>query len=504
MSCRSDNILSYLADRLSPQDETALERHLEACECCRRTMAEAAGSDADWESISTALRCDELDDDAPLRAAPAWPLTLLGPTDDPRMLGRIGPFEVSGCVGVGGMGVVFKARDPALDRFVAVKVLSPQLAASETARTRFAREAKAAAAVVHDNVIAVHQVAEYRGLPYLVMPYLPGPSLEDRLRIHGPMSPVEVLRVARQVADGLQAAHDQGLIHRDIKPANILLSGETERAVITDFGLARAADDATLTRSGALAGTPQFMAPEQARGEPTDARSDLFSLGALMFAMLTGRPPVAELSGSETVRKVGHQPPPKLSTVMLDVPRWLAVLVESLHAFDSQRRLPSAAVAGREILNAMPNASSAPLKRRDSVAESENRSARRTALRRGFWRIGFVAAAGLTAVAAILFQGDADERGVEVNRTSPTEFSAASATPIAQAPISHAPNTAVTEPTPSETLPAESRPAEAVVRSRGSHRSRTEFDSVLSDTDGRQLDLLLNEIDRKLEVLENR
>lgn len=357
MSCHPETIQRYLDDGLSPQDEAAVEQHLDGCDVCRRAISESAGSGDDWTDIASALRADELDgNDEPVSSHPAWPLALLGPTDDPRMLGRIGPFEVSGCVGVGGMGVVFKARDPALDRFVAVKVLSPQLAASENARIRFAREAKAAAAVVHDNVIAVYQVAEYRGLPYLVMPYLPGPSLEDRLKRHGAMSPEEALRVARQVAAGLQAAHAQGLIHRDIKPANILLSGETERAVITDFGLARAADDATLTRSGALAGTPQFMAPEQARGEPTDSRSDLFSLGALMFAMLTGRPPVAELSGSETVRKVGHLPPPKLSSVVGPVPKWLSSLVESLHAFDAGKRIRTAAEAERKIAAAMPNA----------------------------------------------------------------------------------------------------------------------------------------------------
>lgn len=361
-ACDPQNISLYLEDALSPGGETAVEQHLDTCAECRQQIATQAGSGDQWADVTMALRLDDWDDEhSSTRKSPAWPLALLGPTDDPCMLGRIGPFEVSGCVGVGGMGVVFKARDPALDRFAAVKVLSPQLAASETARIRFAREAKAAAAVVHDNVIAVHQVAEYQGLPYLVMPYVPGPSLEERIRRHGPMPVVDAIRIARQVAAGLKAAHAQGLIHRDIKPANILLSGDTERAVITDFGLARAADDATLTRSGSLAGTPQFMAPEQARGEPADTKSDLFSLGALLFAMLTGSPAVANLSGAETVRQVSSQPPPPLESVCADVPKWLQRLMASLHCFEPSKRMMSAEVTERELAASVAKAGSTPL-----------------------------------------------------------------------------------------------------------------------------------------------
>lgn len=363
--CSVTTIEAYLNESLSPADEVSVERHLDDCEVCRQRMSQQAGSGDDWSSIAGALRVDEFDDASmETQQPPVWPLALLGPTDDPRMLGRIGPFEVSGCVGIGGMGVVFKARDPALDRYVAVKVLAPHLAASDHARRRFAREAKAAAAVVHDNVIAIHQVSEYQGLPFLVMPYLPGPSLADRIERDGALAPLEALRVARQVAAGLKAAHQQGLIHRDIKPANILLSGETERAVITDFGLARAADDATLTRSGTLAGTPQFMAPEQARGEPTDARSDLFSLGALLFAMLTGRAPVEEPTGAETIRVVGQQAPPALSAVLDGVPPSLEQVVRRLHAFDRSQRVESADEAETLLTQELRTAGQQPLSTR--------------------------------------------------------------------------------------------------------------------------------------------
>jgi len=495
MSCHPDHIPAYLDDLLSPQDEVALEQHLNVCDECRQRLADSAGSSDDWSSVATALRPDAFDEDVePVNAAPAWPLALLGPTDDPRMLGRIGPFEVSGCVGVGGMGVVFKARDPALDRFVAVKVLSPNLAASESARIRFAREAKAAAAVVHDNVIAVYQVAEYQSLPYLVMPYLPGPSLEERLKRFGALAPLEALRVARQVAAGLQAAHAQGLIHRDIKPANILLSGDTERAVITDFGLARAVDDATLTRSGSLAGTPQFMAPEQARGEPTDSRSDLFSLGALLFAMLTGRPPVAELSGTETVRKVGHLPPPKLASLLDDVPGWLSQLVESLHAFDAAKRLPNAPAAEKRLTAAMSKASGTPLRRRDGKAASESKAAGTANMKRAsVWAAG-LAVALLSVWAVRLWWPPMEIEHANVDA------------PVLRAVIS--------APEFDQLMREERRPAPAqrhsyIIKStkadEASARSSVpEVSPPIQDVDGRELDGLLQLIESDLERLENR
>src|SRR5208282_1166634 len=176
------------------------------------------------------------------------------PTDDPRMLGRFGGYEIVGIIGFGGMGVVLKGFEAALDRYVAIKLLAPHLASSGAARARFAREARAAAAVLHENVVAIHRVAEAKDLPYLVMPYMPGESLQKRLDEQGPMQLIEVLRIGIQTAAGLAAAHAQGLVHRDIKPGNILLDKGVERVTITDFGLARAADDASLTRSGVIAG----------------------------------------------------------------------------------------------------------------------------------------------------------------------------------------------------------------------------------------------------------
>src|SRR5262249_44429364 len=160
--------------------------------------------------------------------------------------------------------------DPSLHRPVAIKVLAAEYAANGSARKRFAREAQAAAAVVHDHVVPVYAVDAAAAPPYLVMAFIPGRSPQQRIDQTGPLELKEILRIGMQAAAGLAAAHAQGIVHRDIKPANIMLENGVERVRITDFGLARAVDDASVTRSGAVAGTPQYMAPEQARGETVD------------------------------------------------------------------------------------------------------------------------------------------------------------------------------------------------------------------------------------------
>ena len=218
------------------------------------------------------------------------PLDFLHPSDQPGCLGTLGPYQIIDVIGRGGMGIVLRALDTKLNRIVAVKVLAPDLAANPNARRRFLREAQAAAAVSHPHVVTIHAVDEDK-LPYLVMECVVGQSLQEKLDRAGALRLTEILRIGRQVAEGLAAAHEQGLIHRDIKPANILLENGVERVKITDFGLARAADDVAITRTGEVSGTPQYMSPEQARGEHVDQRSDLFSLGCVLYAMCTGRPP---------------------------------------------------------------------------------------------------------------------------------------------------------------------------------------------------------------------
>jgi serine/threonine-protein kinase len=246
-------------------------------------------------------------------------------------------------LGRGGMAVVLKAVDPALNRTVAIKVLAAHLASCGAARQRFLREARAAAAVVHEHVVAVHAVDEVGGLPYLVMEYVPGRSLQERLDRQGPLALPEVLRIGMQAAAGLAAAHAQGLVHRDVKPANILLENGVERARLTDFGLARAVSDAALTQSGVVAGTPQYMAPEQSRGEAVDHRADLFSLGSTLYAMCTGHPPFRAESAVAVLRRVSDDEPRSVRELNSEVPDWFAAIIAKLHAKNAAQRYQSAA-----------------------------------------------------------------------------------------------------------------------------------------------------------------
>lgn len=345
-ACDSRRIMAYLDGELDAIDEQAFQLHLEACPACREHLEELAATPESWQEAERLLQPEfydrrEMDGAGPdLQVQPV--LDALAPTDDPDMLGRCGAYEVSGVIGAGGMGIVFKATDKSLDRRVAIKVLAPHLASSGAARTRFAREAKAAAAVLHPNVIAIHSVSTDRQLPHLVMPYIAGTSLQKRLDQSGPLPVPDVLRIAQQIASGLSAAHAQGLVHRDIKPANILLEDGVERVTITDFGLARAVDDATITRSGVIAGTPQFMSPEQARGEPVDPRSDLFSLGSLMYAMCTGRPPFRADTTFGVIRRITEDSPTAIQSLNPDIPAWLCHIIDKLMSKDAFQRYQSA------------------------------------------------------------------------------------------------------------------------------------------------------------------
>jgi serine/threonine-protein kinase len=241
------------------------------------------------------------------------------------------------------MGIVLKAFDPPLNRHVAIKVLAAEWAHNATARRRFAREAQAAAAVVHDHVVPIHFVGAGGDVPYLVMACIPGPSLQERLDRTGPLELKEILRIGMQTAAGLAAAHAQGLVHRDIKPANILLENGIERVRITDFGLARAVDDVSQTQSGILAGTPQYMSPEQAAGEAVDHRADLFSLGSVLYAMCTGRSPFRAESTVAVLRRICDGHPRPLREVNPELPEWLVEIIDRLHQKRPDDRFQTAA-----------------------------------------------------------------------------------------------------------------------------------------------------------------
>lgn len=346
--CNSRHIDDFLADRLNESQRLAFEQHLGLCEGCCQALEQRTAVDGLWQEAREYLSSAELplsrelSQGIPEGSQRRLRLDFLSPTDDPRMLGRLAGYEISGIIGYGGMGIVLKAFDPALNRYAAIKVLAPHYATSEAARQRFARESQAAAAVIHDNVIAIHGVSEFNELPYLVMPYVKGESLQKRLDREGPLSIPEILRIAMQTARGLAAAHQLGLVHRDIKPGNILLPVSVERVIITDFGLARAADDASLTRSGIIAGTPQYMSPEQARGEGIDPRSDLFSLGSMMYVMCTGRPPFQAETPYGVLRKITDTQPAEISSINPDIPCWLCDVIERLLQKDAARRFDSA------------------------------------------------------------------------------------------------------------------------------------------------------------------
>nr|MCU0709529.1 serine/threonine protein kinase [Pirellula sp.] len=208
-------------------------------------------------------------------------LPYLTPSTKPDSLGTLGHYEILDVLGQGGFGTVLKAFDGKLHRQVAIKVLSSELATTSPPRKRFLREARSVAAIKNENVIAIHSVEE-QPLPYFVMEFVDGPTLQDKMDESGPLAVSEILHIGQQIASGLAAAHALGLIHRDIKPANILMEkGSDPKVKITDFGLARAVDDASMTHSGMIAGTPLYMSPEQAKGASLDARTDLFSLGSV-------------------------------------------------------------------------------------------------------------------------------------------------------------------------------------------------------------------------------
>src|SRR5262249_53059125 len=195
-------------------------------------------------------------------------------------------------LGAGGMGLVFEAQDPDLRRPVALKVMRPEVAARAEARQRFLREARTAAALNHDHVLPIYQVGEANGVPLIAMPLLAGEALEARLRREGRLPVAEVLRIGRETAEGLAAAHAAGLVHRDLKPSNLWLEAPGGRVKVLDFGLARPLQtDVHLTASGVVVGTPGYMSPEQADGEPLDGRSDLFSLGCVLYRAATGVSP---------------------------------------------------------------------------------------------------------------------------------------------------------------------------------------------------------------------
>jgi serine/threonine protein kinase len=287
-------------------------------------------------------------------------------------LGRLGTYVVRKVLGVGAMGVVFQAEDPQLKRPVALKVMKPSLAAFAEYHRRFLREAQLAAAIEHDHIVTIYQVGEDGGVPYLAMKLLQGETLEDRLnQIPGGLPISEVLRIGREVAEGLEAAHERALVHRDIKPANIWLEAGRDRVKIVDFGLAcGTGEDGRFTQAGAVIGTPAYMSPEQANAEDVDARCDLFSLGAVLYRACTGEMPFGGKDTLSVLSALASRMPPAPHTVIPSLPRAFSDLVMRLLQKDRTKR-PQAAKevvkAIEEIERNVAKAATAPPRLKEDV-----------------------------------------------------------------------------------------------------------------------------------------
>jgi hypothetical protein len=296
---------------------------------------------------------------------------------------------------------------------VAIKVLRADLADNDSLRERFLREARAAAALRHDNVVAIYGVGQHAEQPYLVMEYVPGGSLADRLIRKGKLSWPEVVRLGIEVASSLAAAHARGIVHRDVKPGNVLWDAESARYKLTDFGLAKAIDDVSLTRSGTLVGTPEYLSPEQATGETVDARSDLFSLGALLYAAGTGESPFHADSTLGVLHRVRTFTPPNLRQVQPDCPPQLAKVVDRLLTKAPHERYPSAAAVVEELRRVERGV--------DPMSSAGARPAARTRTSRA-WPARLVATVVLLLAAAAVVAGwlGTRDREADLSRDSDT------------------------------------------------------------------------------------
>ncbi len=234
---------------------------------------------------------------------------------EPQIGGRLGKYQIMSEIGRGGMAIVYKAFDPGLQRYVALKVLSPRLASEENVMRRFEREATTAANLKHPNIVIIYDVSSADGFYFIVMELLEGRTLREEIRATGALLPARVAPITAQLASALDYAHQQGLVHRDVKPGNIML-GAGDHATLTDFGLVRAMRASRLTEAGSALGTLDYMPPEQLSGDDADWRSDVYSLGVVVYESLSGRVPFSADTPYTLMRKVMYEPPPRLSLVV--------------------------------------------------------------------------------------------------------------------------------------------------------------------------------------------
>ena len=355
-SCPSPETLhAVLKEALAEECLADVTRHLGHCESCQCRMAKLSGSatlsqiDWDREAISDAPS-EEMEaliermksvgrmKEEEKRSEDS-DLSFLDPSDDPKYLGQLGKYQVTRLIARGGMGIVLEALEAELERVVAIKVLAPALAASKDGCQGFMREAKAAASLEHENILPIYAVHQTGPLPYLVMPFIKGMTLDERISKGPPLSKEELISIALKVARGLEFAHRQGVIHRDIKPANILLDAATDRVLLADFGLARVVGDRRQTSRGVISGTPQYMAPEQTQGGEIDHRSDLFSLGSVLYHMAAGKPPFRANTVVQIMRQIAESEPDRIAQSEANVPSWFKAVIRRLLAKRPEDRI---------------------------------------------------------------------------------------------------------------------------------------------------------------------
>ena len=357
-ACQPDVLDRFLSGQTSEAESQHVENHLSSCRLCQKHIQSAAADQDSWQIAGEVLGTTEtreitravdgmladsshfltfglggsaISDQAAREHLQNW----LTADEREDLIGRLAQYEVTEIVGRGGMGLVLRARDSVLDRVVAIKTLPPHLVDIQKARRDFFREATLAASLRHSNVVEIYAVDTWNDIPYLVMPLLGG-SLQNYCADRR-LTLLQVLDVAKQIAQGLSAAHEAELVHRDIKPSNVLLQNRLNEVVISDFGLARGSD-ASVTESGMLAGTPQFMSPEQARGERLDARSDVFSLGSLTYWLATGVAPFEAENSYGIIRQIIERPHARVAEHRADFPVWFDRFLDLLMVKDRSQR----------------------------------------------------------------------------------------------------------------------------------------------------------------------
>lgn len=367
-------------DTLDPKLKTVVERVVSHCQEVRQSAA-AKAARSRLENVVQEIK----------------PYLTQRTTDD--AIGCLQDYRLLRVLGVGGMGVVFEAESISLQRRVALKALHPQVVNSPDRRARFLREARAAARLSgHDHVVEIHLVSEQGGLPFIVMPLLRGQSLHERLDAQPPLSVAEGVQLGRDIAAGLAAAHAANLVHRDLKPANVWIE-ESGRAKLLDFGLAQTELPGELTESGMILGTPDYMSPEQFDRTTVDARSDLFSLGCILFEAFTGKLAFGGETLSQKMLARMQQLPPPVNTLNPQVPLAVSLLVVKLLARKPEDRPASACEVAREL----QEVSLQPLKKSSPVAAARPQSAGRS------WSqlaggIGIVLSLGAVLLAAAAWQ----------------------------------------------------------------------------------------------------